>query len=251
MFAPPGYVAHTRWSGIAASAVTIIIVVLAPLAGHVAARTYAWVVGLGWPGGFSPGTIERQLMTYEAIYVATFNVAMTGLTLVAAHRFHARAKAVLALGPPVKGARSYAGSILLSVVATILWFGTLLSVIPDLVVQDFLPYRHLMERPRSWLMPPIFCLLAPLAEELLFRGFLFGALSKTRLGFAGAAVITSAAWTALHVDRTILAQLQLFSAGLLLSGLLVRTGSLRIPIVCHMLFNTGVSVMVIVLGIPA
>jgi membrane protease YdiL (CAAX protease family) len=66
----------------------------------------------------------------------------------------------------------------------------------------------------------------------------------------GAAIIVSAAWTSLHVDRPNLAVAQLFAAGLLLSWMLVRTGSLRVPILCHVLFNTGVSFMVIVLGIP-
>jgi membrane protease YdiL (CAAX protease family) len=60
----------------------------------------------------------------------------------------------------------------------------------------------------------------------------------------------SVAWTSLHVDRTNLAVAQLFAAGLLLSWMLMRTGSLRVPIFCHVLFNTGVSFMVIVLGIP-
>ena len=39
---------------------------------------------------------------------------------------------------------------------------------------------------------------APLSEELLFRGFLLSALARSRLGFAGGAVITTAWWTALH-----------------------------------------------------
>lgn len=99
-------------------------------------------------------------------------------------------------------------------------------------------------------MPPILCLLAPVAEELLFRGFLLSALAKSRLGLAGAALVTSAAWTALHVNRTSLALVQIFLSGLLLSALLARTGSLRIPILCHVLFNLGVSFVVIVLGLP-
>jgi membrane protease YdiL (CAAX protease family) len=80
--------------------------------------------------------------------------------------------------------------------------------------------------------------------------FLFPALAKSRLGFAGAAIIVSAAWTSLHVDRTNLALAQLFAAGPLLTWMLVRTGSLRVPILCHVLFNSGVSFAVIVLGIP-
>jgi membrane protease YdiL (CAAX protease family) len=240
----------TPWSPLGASIVTLAIVVAAPLLAHLAARGYAAAVDLGRTGSFGPGLIDRQLMTYEAVYMTVLNAAMIALTLVAARRPGYPAATTLALHPPKGGWRAYALSLLIAAAATAAWFGVFSSWVPDLVVQDFRPYKELMQRERSWLMPPILCILAPVAEELLFRGFMFPALAESRLGFTGAAIVVSAAWTALHVDRTTLAMAQLFVAGLLLSWLLVRTGSLRVPMLCHVVFNTGVSFAVIVLGFP-
>lgn len=248
---PAAYRPRTPWGHIAAIVATLAIIAAAPVTGFALSRTYAWWVGLGAPGAFSPGTIEGRLMTHEALYVVGLNLAMIALTLVAARLFGGRLRDVLALGPPDNGARAYWAALAVSVFATALWFGVLLSLIPEIVAADVRPYRTLMAREMSWLMPPILCLLAPIAEELLFRGFLFSALARSRVGVIAAAIITSAAWTALHVNRTELAYAQLFASGLLLSWLLVRTGSLRVPILVHVLFNVGVSFVVIVLKLPA
>ncbi len=233
-----------------ASLAALAIVAIAPLVAHLAARLYAQVSGLGQAGVSVPGSIEGHLMAYEAVYAAALNIAMIGLTFAAVRRLGRPVAETLALNAPEDGWRAYSLSLLIAGLATVLWFVVLLQLMPDTVVADFLPYKEMMERERSWLMPPILCILAPAAEELLFRGFLFPALAKSRFGLVGAAIIVSAAWTSLHVDRTNLAVAQLFAAGLLLSWMLVRTGSLRVPILCHVLFNTGVSFMVIVLGIP-
>jgi membrane protease YdiL (CAAX protease family) len=74
---------------------------------------------------------------------------------------------------------------------------------------------------------------APVAEELLFRGFFMSALARTSLGYIGAAVTVSGAWAALHFRYPLVDIAILFGLGLLLSWLLWRTGSVRVPIVCH------------------
>jgi membrane protease YdiL (CAAX protease family) len=85
---------------------------------------------------------------------------------------------------------------------------------------------------------------APLSEELLFRGFLLPALAKSRLGFAGAAVLSSGLWTALHAGYTPQGIAEVFLVGLFFSWLLWRTGSLRVAMFCHALYN---SLLVLVL----
>jgi hypothetical protein len=241
---------RTPWHPIAAAVATLAIISLSPLAGAAAARLYAHAVGLGATGVVISGNIDRFLMTYEAIYTAVLNLTMIALTLLAARAFGGRPAEVLALKPPPEGKSAYTRAILVAIGATVIWFAPLLALAPDLVAKDFRPYAELMTRERSYLMPPNSCLLAPVAEEFLFRGFLFPALAKSRLGIAGAAIMSSAAWTALHVNRTDLAMVQLFAASLLLCWLLMKSGSLRIPILCHALFNAGVSVIVIGFGIP-
>jgi hypothetical protein len=84
---------------------------------------------------------------------------------------------------------------------------------------------------------------APLSEELLFRGFLLSALARSRLGFAGGAVITTVWWTALHAGYSAAGIIEVFVIGLFFSWLLWRTGSLRVPIFCHALYNSLIVVV--------
>lgn len=80
---------------------------------------------------------------------------------------------------------------------------------------------------------------APLAEEIIFRGQIFAALSQTPLGLSGAALITSALWAGIHWPTQPLHVVGiLFLMGLLLCWLLVRFGSLWVTIVCHAAWNS-------------
>jgi membrane protease YdiL (CAAX protease family) len=81
---------------------------------------------------------------------------------------------------------------------------------------------------------------APLSEELLFRGFLLGALAHSRLGFVGAAVVSSAAWTALHGGYSLVGLADVFATGLLFCWLIWRTGSVLVTIFCHAAYNGGI-----------
>jgi membrane protease YdiL (CAAX protease family) len=92
---------------------------------------------------------------------------------------------------------------------------------------------------------------APLSEELLFRGFLQAALARSRLGFAGGAVIASLLWTALHAGYSIPGIIEVFVIGLFFSWLLWRTGSLLVPIVCHALYNSLIVFVLRYVPLPA
>ena len=76
-------------------------------------------------------------------------------------------------------------------------------------------------------------ILAPLWEELTFRGFLVSALSKSRLGFWGAALIANVLWTSLHASYSWAGVTSVFVAGLILSWLVWRTGDIKPAIVTH------------------
>ena len=79
--------------------------------------------------------------------------------------------------------------------------------------------------------------LAPLWEELVFRGFLLSALAKTRLGFWPAAVISSVLWTGLHAGYSWPGLVSVFLAGLGLSWIMQRTGSMKAVVVAHAVIN--------------
>ena len=82
---------------------------------------------------------------------------------------------------------------------------------------------------------------APVIEEILFRGVIFGGLTA-RWGVWPAAIVSGFAFAVIHFSLT--AFVPLFLLALVLSYLYVRTGSLWIPIAFHALFN-GVSLTIL------
>jgi uncharacterized protein len=86
--------------------------------------------------------------------------------------------------------------------------------------------------------------MAPLVEEVLFRGVLFQALRR-RLGLWPGALLSSLVFTLIHVEIVFsqpVALAGLFSLGVFLAWAFHRTGSLLVPILGHAVFN-GVSVL--------
>ncbi len=81
--------------------------------------------------------------------------------------------------------------------------------------------------------------VAPIAEEVLFRGVLFQAV-RNRGGFWPAATVSSAVFALIHVEIVAsqpLALVGLFTFGLVLAWSFHKAGSLVVPIVAHAVFN--------------
>ena len=84
------------------------------------------------------------------------------------------------------------------------------------------------------------CLLAPVAEELLYRGVLFRA-SWNRLGVLPAAILSSVVFAILHFyDGYGLASVGIF--GLSCALLYAATGSLTSAMALHMLYNSSIKI---------
>lgn len=79
--------------------------------------------------------------------------------------------------------------------------------------------------------------LGPIAEELVFRGFLFAVLRRTRLGVVGAIVIAAAIWSVIHLDYSPILLMLIFVDGLALGLARHASGSLYLPIAMHVLGN--------------
>lgn len=81
--------------------------------------------------------------------------------------------------------------------------------------------------------------VAPVAEEVFFRGFAFRGISARR-GFWPAAIIVSAVFAVIHIEPTNMAPI--FVLSLLLCWLQWKTSSVVPPILCHMVYN-GVQIV--------
>jgi hypothetical protein len=100
--------------------------------------------------------------------------------------------------------------------------------------------RWLLDGLRSpfwWAVALAAVILAPLWEELTFRGFLLSALAKSRLGYWPAAAISSGLWTLLHWGYSWPGLVSVFLAGIGLSWIMKRTGSMAAVVIAHSVIN--------------
>jgi hypothetical protein len=80
-------------------------------------------------------------------------------------------------------------------------------------------------------------LAAPVAEEVIFRGFFFTGLHQSRVGALGAIALPSVFWAAIHVQYGIREIGFIFLFGLALGALRWKTNSLWPPMVVHAVSN--------------
>jgi membrane protease YdiL (CAAX protease family) len=88
--------------------------------------------------------------------------------------------------------------------------------------------------PLLWLSTVV---VAPVTEELMFRGFLHRGWAPSWLGVSGTIVVTSALWSVLHQQYNALGILFIFVMGLIFGWLRQRSRSTTLPIVLHTLNN--------------
>ena len=86
----------------------------------------------------------------------------------------------------------------------------------------------------------IVVLVAPLAEEMLFRGVLFASM-RVRFGFWPAALASSLIFGVIHLAPAQL--LPLVALGMVLAWMYERTGSLWPSVVAHVVQNAYVMAM--------
>lgn len=109
-----------------------------------------------------------------------------------------------------------------------------------------LPIEEFFKSPASgYLLAGFGVLVAPLVEELFFRGFLYPAVERWT-GSATSIIITAGAFAAMHGTQLAYAWaplLVLFSVGLVLTIIRARSGSVAACVIVHMGYNLVLFVM--------
>ena len=229
---PPAYEPRTPWSPIAALLAAVVIVGVSVLAAVLVLGTE---IVAGPSGGPSPGTWRQDMSALATL--AIWQAIAAVLTVLASALFGGRARDVLALRPPAGSGTVYVKAVLLMAVLQVAVSAVQYTLLPQDMYADLRPFVRLFGE--QWVLALLVVGIgAPLSEELLFRGFLLSALARSRLGFAGGALVTTGLWTALHAGYSLAGIVEVFTIGLFFSWLLWRTGSLRVPIFCHALYNS-------------
>ena len=233
---PPSYVPRTPWKPTLAVLATVLIV-SASIVGAVLTLGAGTVAdapsSLPGRGRWGSGSVESTALLTLALWQAMVVV----LTITASAMFGGNPRDVLALRPAGSG-RVYLLALLMMIALQVVLSIVQHNVVSHDVFADLRPMVKLLGG-ETWLLALVVVGIgAPLSEELLFRGFLLSALARSRLGFAGAAAVTSAAWTAMHAGYSAAGIIEVFLIGLFFSWLLWRTGSLRVALFCHALYNS-------------
>jgi hypothetical protein len=248
---PAAYAPNSGWPAWSVLPAAAGIFVLAMLIGGGASFVYGMLSGGYMISPQGGGATSPRVMMQLAVFVIGLQVGIIVLTLLAGGLTAARRAGTLALVPPAGGWGVIALALLPLFVITALWTAALLFLRPTAVYQDLRPFQELMQGDAIWIVLPVICLGAPLSEELLFRGFLFSGLAKSRLGLVGTALLTTILWTALHAGYSAFGMIEVLGIGLYFSWLLVRTGSLWVTIACHAIYNSVVALCLLLVKLPA
>ncbi len=110
-----------------------------------------------------------------------------------------------------------------------LWVGR--PIVPEFMVNAY----------KSAYFIPFLCfaviIVAPLGEEILFRGFLFKGLQNSRIGSIGAILVSSLSWSPLHIQYDWYGMGTTFIGGLLLGTVRAKGRSIYIPTMMHGIWN--------------
>jgi membrane protease YdiL (CAAX protease family) len=85
--------------------------------------------------------------------------------------------------------------------------------------------------------------IAPVSEEIAFRGFILRGWMSTRLGVTGAIVLSSLLFAAIHGPDQIAIFVSLFVGGMLLATVRWLSGSIVPTILMHATWNLGVGIL--------
>ena len=132
-------------------------------------------------------------------------------------RFAGQVAFILALGPPRVPVARIASTFAFIAVALALLSLFSYTFFRDDLLGDLRVFQKIMADTPTII--PLLALVigAPVSEEVLFRGYLLNRLAHTRLGFAGASVLATLAWTLLHFGYSAIGLFEVFAAGLLFS----------------------------------
>ena len=105
------------------------------------------------------------------------------------------------------------------------------SVVPPFMVDAY--------KTASFLFPLLFAVIivAPIFEEILFRGFLFQGIRYSRVGPIGAIGITSFFWAVIHLQYDVYGITTLFALGVLFGIARLKTDSIHLLMVMHSLVS--------------
>ncbi len=229
------------WGFLATSAITVLILFafFAVQSGSV----YIYLLNFYDPSSSDDFSADGLLFTIAVLASAPFGIGFVILAswLGSGRRGLKDVWKYLALGKvkPWVLARWLIGIMALIAALDVLTYIIGRPVVPDVMREAYATSVY------PWLFAFAIVALAPIFEELLFRGFMMRGLISSWPGPFGAVVITSLLWTALHVQYDLFESTLVFILGLVLATARIKSGSTTVAIAMH-----GVANIIALVEIP-
>ncbi len=91
-------------------------------------------------------------------------------------------------------------------------------------------------------------IVAPVFEELFFRGFMIAGMENSVIGPVGAVVVSSIVWSAIHLQYDLYETATIFVIGLILGAARLKSGSILLVIGLHAFVNLVSTIEVILIS---
>ncbi len=195
----------------------------------------ATIVFAAWQGdrvNIRPSTYDGVMITIGAM--ASVPVQIAVLAFAARLRRWTPAD-YLALNRPKRSEIIFA---VLCTIALMVAFDALMAVSGRDLVPPFQVEAYQSAKDAGWMLGLMLAIVvvAPVGEEIAFRGFLYRGL--VRPGYERLAIVViSLAWALLHIQYDWLGMAQIFAAGLTLGWFRWASGSTLLTIIMHFLIN--------------
>jgi len=228
------------WIGVLIAAVlAVAIIFVASSAGNAAGSAFDVWSGIHEARAFAAGEPEALFTGRVASSLFAFQI-VTIISVLAVNGVWRRfaGPTFLRFAMPPGGVTTLALAVIALISLATAFAAVVFAFDPNALRHDLQPFAEMMQSRTWWLILVAAGIGAPLAEELLFRGLVFGALRRSPLGFAGAAVITASSWALLHANYSVYGLAAIAFIGLYLAWLRERTGSLLTPMICHGAYNS-------------
>lgn len=216
------------------------IIVLATGAGMAGGALFDRLTGSLGPRSYAAGEREGLVAARLAFFLAIFQIAAVVLAALAGRGLRRADGAPLALAAPMGGIVRAAGYGILLVGLAAFFTSIVYSIDRNALLNDLLLFRDMLATRMWWAVALAAVIGAPIAEELLFRGLMYGVLRASPVGAVGGAIVTSLVWASIHAQYTIYGVTAIFMIGLYLAWVRERTGSVIAPMICHAIYNGAV-----------
>ncbi len=220
--------------------VDVLLLIVFAVGAYLVAGTLAGVVYMAMHPGRPPQELAKALA--QNIYFAVSLQLLVYMLLIGFMAFLARTRHNKPLGQAVRWnppSRRVAGYALAGGVALALWSDIAEAIFHRWIPKSLPINEYFHDRSSAFLLAAFGVFIAPFVEEMLFRGFLYPALSRWT-GRSFSIIITAAAFALLHGGQlaySLIPLLLIFFVGAVLTIVRARANSVATSVLVHMAYN--------------